>query len=322
MLGDLKFVQGAVAKKDYQPALTHFRVTGGRVAGFNGTIALSSPIALDITATPKAVPFVKAIERCTDETTTVVYMTEGGKLALKSGGFRAFIECHDDGDILDSIAPEGTEVPIADTFLEGIRALLPYVGTDASRPWATGILLRDYSAYATNNIVLAEYWIGSEMPNINLPTSALNELVRIGAPPIRITLGEQSITFFFEGDRWMRSQLLNADWPNVAAMLNTTLEAELMPFPEGFFEAVETIIPFVGEEGRIYFRQGRVTTSPHEGEGASVDIEGLPDYGAYHHKHLMSLQGVATSIDFTPHPQACPFQGEKLRGVVMGMVDQ
>jgi hypothetical protein len=31
MLDALKFVKGAVAKKDFVPELTHFRITGGRV---------------------------------------------------------------------------------------------------------------------------------------------------------------------------------------------------------------------------------------------------------------------------------------------------
>ena len=66
MLEVLKFVKGAVGKKDYVPALTHFQIADGRITGFNGKISLSSPIALDLECCPKAIPFVKAIEACTD----------------------------------------------------------------------------------------------------------------------------------------------------------------------------------------------------------------------------------------------------------------
>jgi hypothetical protein len=319
MLADLKFVQGAVAVKDYQPALTHFNIRDGRVLGFNGTIALSSPIHLDITATPQAKPFVKAIERCKDET-TVIHLTPAGKLALKSGGFKAYVDCTDETDILDGIRPEGDEVQVADNFVACLKYLAPFIGTDASRPWATGVLLRGYSAYATNNIVVAEYWLGQGMPEINLPSAAIAELIRIKEEPIKILMSENSVTFFFAKDRWMRTQILGLDWPDVSPLLER--DSNLVPFPADFFEAVETITPFVKEEGRIYFREGYISTSPEEGEGASIEIEGLPSKGAFHHKHLLSLNGVAEKIDFTHHPQPCPFQGSKLRGIILGMRDE
>lgn len=48
MLKDLKFVQGAVAKKDLLPAMTHFRIENGHVRSFNGQMAISSPVAFDL----------------------------------------------------------------------------------------------------------------------------------------------------------------------------------------------------------------------------------------------------------------------------------
>jgi hypothetical protein len=319
MLSALKFVQGAVSKKDYQPALRHFRIKDGRVTGYNGIIALSSPIDIDITATPKAVPFVKAIERCNGET-TVVHITPGGKLGLRSGSFKAYIECTEESEILDGIVPCGQEIDLPDTLLHGFAALEPFIGTDASRPWATGILLRGYSAYATNNIIVAEYWLGRSVPDINLPSGAIAELRRIREQPCKILMDQNSVTFFFDGDRWMRTQLLGLDWPDVSPILNVS--SDLHPFPEGFFAAVETLVPFVEEEGRIYFRDGILSTSSEEGAGASVELPGIPEKGAFHHEHLRSLCDIASSIDFSKHPQPCPFQGEGLRGVILGMRDE
>lgn len=321
MLKALKFVKGAIAKKDFQPALTHFRIAHGRVTGYNGTVALSGPINLDLVATPKATPFIKAIERCTSET-TAIHMTPAGHLSIKSGTFKAIIDCSKESEVLDSIVPEGDSIPLESGFLQAIKTLMPFVGTDASRPWSMGILLRGASAYATNNIILVEYWIGSDMPDINLPASAVNELARIGELPIDVKLGDRSVTFFFEGDRWMRSQLLSTEWPDITALLNRAFEGkEFASFPEGMFDAIETLAPFVDIEGRVYFREGCMLTTPTDAAGASIEIEGLPSTGAFNHKYLASLQGVAELIDLTKHPQACPFIGDKVRGVIVGMHD-
>ena len=45
MLKALKFVQGAVSKKDLVPALTHFRIENGTVRSYNGMLALCTPIS-------------------------------------------------------------------------------------------------------------------------------------------------------------------------------------------------------------------------------------------------------------------------------------
>ena len=91
MLKELKFVSGAVAKKEFIPAITHFCIENGTVRAYNGTLALSSPIACDINCKPKAVPMVNAIARCSE--TITMSVTPTGKLSIKSGPFRALIEC-------------------------------------------------------------------------------------------------------------------------------------------------------------------------------------------------------------------------------------
>lgn len=319
MLEALKFVRGAVAKRDYLPALTHFRISGGRVTGYNGVIALSSPIDLDIEASPRAVPFVKAIERCT--VTTAIHVTPAGKLSLRSGKFKALIECADDSQVLDSIKPEGVGAEMPGAILNAFRVLEPLMGTDASRPWSNGILLRGDSAYVTNNVIIAQLWIGCEMPEVNIPSLAVRELIRIREEPLAVTLGDRSITFHFDQDRWLRSQLLDLDWPDASRMLNMVSYTDLPPIPTNFFETIEQLQPFVDEEGRIYFREGKMSTSADGESGASFDFDSLPNHGSFHHAHLASLQGIATRVDFSTHPNPSPFIGDMVRGVIVGMHD-
>lgn len=320
MLTALKFVQGAVARKDFQPALTHFRIKDGRVIGYDGLIALSSPIDLDIEASPKAVPFIKAIERCED--TTAMHMTTGQKLSLRSGAFRAYVECAEETEILDGIEPEGEDVAVPANLMTAIRAMAPFISEDASRPWSMGLLLREDSVWATNNIILAQYYVGEQMPEVNLPSAAVAELLRIKEVPVKIQLAKNTATFHYADGRWLRTQLLSSDWPQVAGLLDRGFEETVLaPVPEGLYEAVEKLVPFVGEEGRIIFRDGKIQTSYHDEEGASWEVVGIPDRGAYHYKQLRLLQGAVQKIDFSKHPQPCPFVGENMRGIFLGMVD-
>lgn len=315
MLKELKFAMGAVSKKDFLPALTHFRIEDGKVRSFNGTLALCTPIALDIACTPKAEPLVKAIQHC-DETVSLS-ITPTGKLSVKSGGFKALIECVKEET--PHVLPEGDMFEIDGTsLLKALQTLAPLIGDDASRPWSNGILLKDSSAFATNNIILAEYWVGSPFPiTCNVPRMAIREMLRIGEPPIAAQATDKSITFHYPDQRWIRTALYETDWPDLQKVLN--VESNACPIEELIFAGVEKLKPFADAMGRVFFQNGAMTTHLEQGEGASFAIEGFGYQGAYQMAMLSLLQGIAQTIDFTRYPAPCPFFGERLRGAIVGM---
>lgn len=315
MLSSLKFVQGAVAKKDFVPALNHFRIEGGRVKGYNGMIALSGPIDLDLSITPKALEFTKAIQACTD--TISMHLTPAGRLSIKSGRFKAFVDCIEEP--FPGVEPEGAEVKLDGTFLEVIKQLAPFIAEDASRPWARGILFRGSSAFATNNVVLVERWLGYNFPvTINVPKQAVTELLRINEEPERLQVTENNVTFHFSGNRWLRTQTYSLEWPDVSRVLDQP--GTPTPPPETLFAAIETLVPFVGELAKIFFMlDGSIATSETEGQGASVKLEPFGAVGAFNIHQFLLLQGVATEIDLTRYPSPCIFYGDRIRGALVGM---
>ncbi len=211
MLDSLKFVQGAVAKKDFVPTLTHFRIENNIVKGYNGSLALASPIDLDVTASPKGTTFAKAIKACKD--TVSITLTSTQRLSIKSGKFRAFVECTPEP--FPDIEPEGPVIPMEPGLISVVKQLAPFMGIDASRPWALGMLFRDGSVFATNNIIVVERWLGFSFPVVNIPAAAIKELIRINKDPISVQVCSTSITFNFEEGRWLKSQLSTLEWPDL-----------------------------------------------------------------------------------------------------------
>lgn len=315
MLKELKFVQGAVAKKDFLPALTHFRIENGEVRSFNGTLALSSPINLDIDCTPKAEPFVKAIQNCKE--TVTMSMTPAGRLGIKSGSFKAFIDCVEEQT--PHVIPEGEEFEIdGDALLKALKTISPFIGDDASRPWSNGILLKGQSAFATNNVSLIEYWIGSTFPIVcNVPKAAVREMIRIGEAPERAQVNDKSISFHYSDGRWIRAALLEIGWPDLNKVLDVQSDAK--PIDERIYEALDTIKPFTDKQERVYIHDGKMSTTLVEGEGASYDIPDFPYEGVYQLHILNLLRGTADSIDFSSYPKPCLFFGNRLRGAIIGM---
>lgn len=319
MLKELKFVMGSVARKDYVPELQHFKIENGRVEGFNGVIALSTPIDLDLRAMPKAVQFVKAIERLPDEQECVLDLTKAGRLSVKSGRFKAFVECWEAAHETPHVTPKGETYPMPGGILPILKRMAPFMGIDASRPWACGILLDGQTATATNNIVVVQHWLpGLTFPSpINLPSVAVNEMLRIGREPVAMQPEPHAITFHYEDGAWMRTSLLEGQWP---VDLGKVLDRECAPkaITPGLFDAVDRLAPF-GKDGRVYLRPELVTTSLAEGEGAQMELPGLNADGCFHLEQIVALRDLATSIDWMMYPSPCIFFGDNVRGALVGI---
>lgn len=320
MLDALRFVATAVAKKDYVPALTHYRIKDGRVTGFNGTIGLSSSIDVDLDIYPNATKLLAAIAACPG--TITLNMTAGGKLTVRSGKFRTHVDCLEDESAY-FVEPEGQEVDLGPNFMEGIKALQPAMGIDASRPWAMGIKLQSQSMFVTNNVLLAEYWHGSTIPiDVVIPSVAIDELIRIKQPPTKVQVTDNSISFWYGEDRWLRTSLVESTgWPtDRLPELFSHSQGPQLPFPGDFFETVDKLKPFVNDAGTVFVLPDRMATSLVDGEGASVELvmSGVDEPQAYNQKQLVLLGLLAKTIDWTSYPRPCMFQGNRLRGVLIG----
>lgn len=317
MLRELKFVQGAVAKKDLLPALTNFRIEGGHVRSFNGKLALSSPIAFNIDCNPKAEQLLRAIAQCDD--VIVLSMTSGGRLRVQSGRFRAFVETLE-GETAHPL-PEGEEVHFdGDHMLAACKLLMEFVGEDASKPWTNGVLFMGHSAFATNNVIIIEYWLGSPFPEvINVPRDCIREIVRINEPPTHAQISGNSITFHYTDGRWIRSQLLNTDWPFEMITKLLSGPSNPKPVPDELFEGIEVLKRMADGSSRIYLSNGLLRTHTEENTGGSYEVDGIEFDGVYNLAMLAKLKGVVTTADFTLYPAPCLFFGERIRGAVIGM---
>lgn len=317
MLNNLKFVQGAVSQKDFIPSMTHFQIKGGRVTAYNGIIALSSPLGFDIDCNPKAETLVKAIDKC--DGTIVLNLTSTKRLSVKSGSFRAVIDCLDTD--LPDLQPEGEyqEIPDSKDLKNIFKTLYPIISEDASRPWSMGLLLDNNSFFVTNNVILIQYWAGFSLQNrVNIPRAAIKEVIRIKENPIAIQLSDNSLTFHYKNERWLKTQLIDSQWPSVTALLDLE-NVNYRQINKDLFKAIESLKPFTDNLDRVYFHDRQLATSKILEECSSFDVNGLPNNGCFVGDMLLKLQGIADEVDWSFYPKHCPFKGENIRGIIAPM---
>lgn len=319
MLKELKFVQGAAAKKDFIPSITHFCIENGTVRAYNGMLALCAPIDCDIDCRPKAIPMVNAIAKC--NSTISMSMTPTGKLSIRSGPFKALIECVADDEVQHHVTPEGQTVNFdGEALIKGLRTVIPFVGSDMAigRGWSAGVLLKGQSCYATNNVCVVEYWLGAEFPLVvNIPKAAIAEMLRIGEAPTHAQVTDTSITFHYSDGRWVRSQLLETQWPDIAELLN--VENHALPINPELYEGLDSLRPFMNKMGQVFINEAFMHTHPDISEGSSFDLPWPGANCVFALEMLQLLRGVATTADFSLFPAPCIFYGDRLRGAIIGM---
>jgi len=317
MLKELKFVQGAIAKEDHFPALTHFHIKNRTVTGFNGNLLLSTPIDINIDVCPNAKQFVKAIATCED--TITLQLNEKGKLIVSSKKFKCFVDCVQHQQLPERQL-DGELVELNETFLPALKTIEKFIiPNNESHTWASGVLIRDGCLFATDNISLIQYWINCQASfDISIPYMAVKELLRINEQPIFVKIGERHATFKFKDDKYLTTSLRNDVWPDLGKILDKPCTQ--YPIPDNFFDVLQKILSFVNHRNEIYFFGDKITTSKdHDKEGTIIELPGAPEKGCYNAKSLMLLKDIAKTIDLTNYPSACLFHGDNVRGAIIGM---
>lgn len=315
MLEALKFASSAVGKRAFVPGTTHFLIKDRMVRATNGVIAMAAPIPLAVECAPEAIPMVKAIANCEDA--TQLTLLANGKLHIKSGAFKANIPCTD--EISAHVDPEGEFYEINGAELvTAIKTVSPFIGTDASRRFCMSVLIKGGSAYATNNVTIAQYWFGSPFPlDVVLSSEACEALVKIKEAPVRAQVTKNSITFHYESGCWMKSTLMENEWP---LEIDRLFEVKSNPttIDPVLFEALAKLKPFATDSGRVYIEEGVVRTHADESEGASYRLQDESIRGIFALEILMLLKDNVDTADLTLYPNPCTFFGKNLRGILLG----
>ena len=245
MLNSLKIVRGAVSDKNLVPVLTHIAVYEDRVHGFDGRVHISAPAPAqlkDFSFTVPMKPFMAAMEAC--EGRTLMIDHSDNKLTVNNtDGFLATMPT---GPIDAFPIPElgGKKIKVKE-LLPVLRALRPFIGQDATRPWSAGILFEDTLAMATNNAVLVQASFHGQMPRVVIPVFAVEEIIALGMEPQSIMLTDNALVLNYPGKIWLRTVLLEDAWPDAKTMLKVCHhEAQYTGLPEGLLTAVQQIQGF------------------------------------------------------------------------------
>lgn len=310
---------GMIAKDVGAPFETHIVLANNAAVMFNGTLSCGQRITDDLFACPNAKLLMEGLSKCKDDLT--ITQLDQGRLTLKSNKFKATVPCIDPMSIQTTF-PDQMVAPIDDRFKKALEVVGVLASENAQNVIQASILMNGQSLVSTDRAIIFEYWHGINLPvGISLPKSLVAPLTKCKKPLKGFGCSNSSVTFWFEDDSWLKSQLYADEWPldSITRILN--VEFKPHDIPAGLWDGLAAVEKF-SEDGGVYFDNGAIRSHKSEVLGASYEVPSLRGQAAFTARYMNLIKPHATSINFYvpgPHDGTMMlyFYGDQMRGALM-----
>ncbi len=313
LLEALRFV--ALAQRDEGPSQhRHCRIKEGWIAASDGILTAGAKVDAELDACPQTRRLLAALERC-GEGVAITQLDET-RLSVKSGALRAVVPCIDP-ELIGFTWADPPIAPLTPAFLAGVKAIEHIASDTGPNVQSCSLLIAGPTISATNGQVLAEYWHGNELPPyFVIPKSAANVLNRCAKTPIGFGFNGRSATFHYDDGSWLKTQLFDDKWPNIAKVFEKEKPGNNVAIPAGLFDAMALIGDF-SDCGQVEFCEGLLKTVNKEGaECAEHDVKDMLEGARFSIKNLELLKPIAKTLNVDLSCPAAYFYGQNLRGAI------
>jgi hypothetical protein len=146
-------------------------------------------------------------------------------------------------------------------------------------------------------------------PNLLIPKEAIEIIIKAKKSLKSFGFSDSSMTFYFEDDSWLKTDLVNEPYINYQQLLN--VQANAVELPPEFFIGVKSLSP-IAQDKIINFDENGFYTN----NNARFELLGLPKDIAFSIDYLLDLQEYMVSADFNVEDQQCLFFGNNVRGIL------
>lgn len=314
----------AVAQKDPEKnkdlGLTyqaHMALQQSTAVAFDGVLAAGTFVDFgDVRSAPQTFKLLAALKRC--KTQYSVTQAENGELIVRSGAFRAAIAAMPLQDLATlNIYPDQPIVAVDDRLKVAFALLNPLLVENTQYVVTSSLMLTNGVVKATDRALLVEYWHGLQLSQtpiaLVIPKTAVTAVAKTTKKLTSLGFSQQSVTFWFEDNSWIRSQLHTEPYPNTDGIFGfAPVCSEL---PKKLKEAVEAVAPF-SVDNNVYLNQNEVASHVDNATGATHDCKGLAGGWIFNIKRLLDVLNFATHADWTSSKIGVYFQADNIRAML------
>ena len=259
----------------------HCMLSMHTAVAFDGLIAAGIRIVEELHCAPNTARLIAALENCSPgySISHVAY----DRLLVQSGDFQAYVPLCDPST-MQWAKPDVKQVVADDKIKAALKAVSAVVSDKAQLLQDGAILLQANTCVGTNGSVVLEAFHGWDLPpGILLPIGCVKALMKTQKPIVGIGYGNDTVTFWYEDESWIRTQRYIGEYPDAVSLLNAS--GDKIPFPIGLFTAVKQLAPF-SEDGQVYCWNGKASSHPFTKQDSlnaslTLDVSGINDSRVY-----------------------------------------
>lgn len=319
LLEALEFV--AVGTNDNEEYQNYVSLIGNMAIATNGQVSAGHPIAEELTLCPRLDRLKFALQKCGKS--LVISETPGYQLSVKGDKLRALVPCIQSSE-LPHVAPDMPLVELGDRLKEAFRVCGTLASEAGKRVIEASLLLEANTCTGTDGYRIMQYWHGIDLP----PAMVIPKVFAAGivkqSKPITgfgFSWGHDgkvsSVTIWFEGGAWIKTQCYQDSWPDIGHLLN--VNSFPVEVPKELFEGIEAVSNF-NDENFVTFGDGKVMSHDSDAVGAVYEVAGLQAGKKFNGKLMKPLAPFVKTIDLTTFEDRAFFFGGEPSNPIRGII--
>lgn len=317
MKDSLTKVRKALSRNDIAPTLTQYVIKDGTITAGDGRYVACAHIDCNQNFTVPGREFERLVDRLPSIEEVII---DDRSVTLKSKRMRGTIDTLPQ-DTQTYATPGQTWNEVPPRLLDALATVRPFISDNALHQFALCACIGRDSIVATNNVSLIQI----DCPLVDgaghlLPLWAIDYLLsRKDADLDGFQLYPGYAAFRFDDGSWMRTQLINEEFPSIAAQLFERYEPPTWEITDEWKDAFK----LVGEltENAIEVHADKLVGK----QGVGVVEHEIPEtpvphtgFSVYNPKFLEAVVKVATHWQPDAWPNPTPFRAQGVRGFIIG----
>jgi hypothetical protein len=322
LLKALEFVS-VVPSRSYSVASAHVSLAGKMAVKSDGILSAGHPIAEELNVCPQFERLKVALKTCGSAVT--ITELDSGRLRIKGDKLSALVPCFDPTDY-SPVVPDAVQAAIDDRLKASLAICGSLASENGQHYTQASVCLEAWICTGTNRQVVMQHRHGIDLPpHMVLPKVFTAAVVKTPAPLSGFGFSwaadfshVNSVTFWFEGGAWIKTQCFADRWPieQLNSILNVTSHpVDVLP---GFFEGVATVGEFA-DTPWVYLKDGAISSHEDIETGAQFEVKGLQGGSAYGKANVKLIAPFAKTMDLTTYREKAFFFGDDMRGCIMGV---
>jgi hypothetical protein len=312
ILAQFKKVKAAIDANDFT-ALSYVTIKDGWMKATDSRMTIAVQVDLDLDVMIPGAEFEKALTvlgaDCKIE-------QKEQSIVVKVGRRRITINTLLPEDRTD-FEPIGEMHSVSADFMQGLRACAPFMSDDYSKMYACTVHVKEGALFATNNVSIVEYKVKA-CPDIDagLPEWLVKYMLSRNEKVRMISATSQAICVWFEDLSWIRSSRVSNEMPDMVFKIIDNNPAADIEVTKEWRDSFDTVSKMSNEVVTI----GAERMEAGVGQAVLIDEvnTAVEDDTHWNPKFMAPVVKLATHIDLSPYPGACPWRGEGVRGLVIG----